>query len=238
VEVILIDDGSKDKSYKIAKKYYFKIIKQNHLGPGVARNRGARMARGKILCFLDADMKYDKNYIEKLISPVLKGKAVGAFNYELVANKDNIWSTCFSINSDLSPGERTHQKDVKESDIFRAILKSEFKKSGGFNSELGYVDDKSIAVALGKKSVFAKDAISYHYNPESLSEVFFSSRWIGRSLYYPRNLENFLRFSFFNSIRNSIKKISKGAPLEFILFKLTYDFGLIVGMFTNKENAK
>ncbi len=231
LETILIDDGSKDNSLKIAKKYKFKILRQKHQGPGVARNKGARVAKGSILCFMDADMKYDKDYIKRLIGPIIKKQAIGTFNLEFVANKEKIWSSCFSINSDLPPGERTHERNAKESDIFRAILKSEFEKSGGFNPSLGYVDDKSISTSLGKKSTLSEGAISHHYNPESLREVFLSSRWVGRSIYFKRDVQTLLRFSMMNSIRNAFKKISKGAPLAFLIFKIVYDLGLLSGVF-------
>ena len=230
-EVILIDDGSKDNSLSIVNKYGFKVIEQKHQGPGIARNKGVKVAKGEIFCFLDADMKYDKNYIGNLIRPIIKGEAIGTFSLEFVANKGNIWSACFSINSDLSPGERTHERSAKESDIFRAILKSEFEKSGGFSPSLGYADDKSISTSLGKKSTISEGAISYHYNPESLREVFLSSRWIGRSTYFKRDMQTLLRFSMMNSIRNAFKKIQKGAPFPFLIFKIVYDLGLLTGVF-------
>ena len=230
-EIILIDDGSNDKSVEIAKKYHVKFYTQKHQGPGVARNLGVKKAIGEILCFLDADMKYDREYIKKLISPIQNKKAIGTFNIEYVANKDNIWSKCWSINSDLLPGQRTGDERAKTSNIFRAILKSEFEKSGGFNSSLGYADDTSIADKLGKKSILAEGAIAYHYNPEHLLEIFYSARWIGRSIYFKRNIINLLRFSVFNSIRIISKKIINGAPIQFIVFKIIYDLGVFSGIF-------
>lgn len=60
-EVIVIDDGSKDKTLEILELYASKnkacvrCFHQGNKGPGAARNTGVRIAKGKYLYFLDAD---------------------------------------------------------------------------------------------------------------------------------------------------------------------------------------
>lgn len=65
-EVILIDDGSPDKSSAIAKKIVkndsrFIFLKKKNGGQGSARNMGIDYARGKYLAFIDSD-----DYVEPL----------------------------------------------------------------------------------------------------------------------------------------------------------------------------
>lgn len=57
VEVIVVDDGSTDNSYDIAKGFDDKItlISQQNQGACVARNMGLRAAKGRFIKFLDAD---------------------------------------------------------------------------------------------------------------------------------------------------------------------------------------
>ena len=60
IEVIFIDDGSVDDTAKICEaycdKYSFMFLhKQVNQGPGAARNKGIELAKGKYVCFLDAD---------------------------------------------------------------------------------------------------------------------------------------------------------------------------------------
>lgn len=239
-EIIVVDDGSTDKSREIAKKFDLLVLQQEHKGPGAARNLGAKKAKGDILIFADADMKYKKNYIEKLIEPIHKKTAVGTFvKEELVANSDNIWSRCWSINSGL-PIDRRLPITYKETEnAFRAIQKKYFEKSGGFDTDVGYNDDSTISKKLNIHAVNAPGAISYHYNPSTLSEVFESSRWIGRSTLFQPSTENFLRFSFLNSVRVALKFFLKDGPIHIFVFKIVYDMGVFIGIFfPSKTRAK
>ena len=58
-EVIVVDDGSTDRTSDIALRYGDKVqlIQKENGGPGSARNAGAAKARADILVFLDADDK-------------------------------------------------------------------------------------------------------------------------------------------------------------------------------------
>ena len=57
LEVIVVDDGSVDATAKIASYYNVRLLKlPRNAGPSAARNRGAEIARGPILFFLDADV--------------------------------------------------------------------------------------------------------------------------------------------------------------------------------------
>ena len=54
IELIAIDDGSKDKSLDILKKYAEKdkrvvVLTQKNAGPGEARNKGIRLAKGEYI---------------------------------------------------------------------------------------------------------------------------------------------------------------------------------------------
>ena len=120
--------------------------------------------------------------------------------------------------------------------VFRAILKSYFLKGKGFEINEGYVDDSSLSKKINKVAISAPGAICYHFNPSSLSEVFYSSRWIGRSLLFKRSIITFLRYTPLNSIRVGLKLIRRGAPNAFMQFKLVYDFGMFVGIFFNYGN--
>ena len=71
IEIICVDDGSKDESLKIIKSYQIndsriKIVQQKNLYAGVARNNGMKIAEGEYVIFLDADDFFDLTMIEKM----------------------------------------------------------------------------------------------------------------------------------------------------------------------------
>jgi glycosyltransferase involved in cell wall biosynthesis len=56
-EVIVVDDGSADQTVAVAERFPgpVAVLRQDHQGPGPARNRGAELARARLLAFTDAD---------------------------------------------------------------------------------------------------------------------------------------------------------------------------------------
>lgn len=71
-ELLAVDDGSEDETVQIildcAGKYMptpaqVRILSQRNSGPGAARNRGMREARGDLIAFLDADDLWSREYL-------------------------------------------------------------------------------------------------------------------------------------------------------------------------------
>lgn len=65
-EVIIVNDGTKDNSMEIAKKYPYKIVNQKNQGLSVARNTGVKHATGEYLIFLDSDDYIEKDLLKKI----------------------------------------------------------------------------------------------------------------------------------------------------------------------------
>lgn len=71
IEIILVDDGSKDNSGKIADEYAAKhenwqCIHQENKGLSGARNTGLEVAKGKYVSFIDPDDYIEPNMIEDM----------------------------------------------------------------------------------------------------------------------------------------------------------------------------
>lgn len=65
-EVIIVNDGTKDNSMEIAKKYPYKIVNQKNQGLSVARNTGVKQATGEYLIFIDSDDYIEKDLLKKI----------------------------------------------------------------------------------------------------------------------------------------------------------------------------
>ena len=71
VEVIVVDDASTDRSSEVAKGFADRGVRycyQDRAGIGPARNRGAELAQGDFIAFLDADDRWPEYKLERQLS--------------------------------------------------------------------------------------------------------------------------------------------------------------------------
>lgn len=71
LEIILVDDGSIDKSLEICNQLQkedcrIKVIHQENAGVSTARNTGIKAAEGEYILFVDSDDSISKEFIEKM----------------------------------------------------------------------------------------------------------------------------------------------------------------------------
>ena len=115
IEIIIIDDGSTDKTPFIIKDYAnqdkrIKVIAQTNQKQGAARNRGLEAASGEYIGFVDADDWVDLNYFEKLYETAKK------------YNSDIALATNIRIGS-----KKTKKRINIKYEIVSANLKERFK---------------------------------------------------------------------------------------------------------------
>jgi len=77
IEIIIVDDGSTDNSYSIAKKYEstnIHVYQQKNSGPGAARNKAFSLSCGDYIQYLDADDILDENKLKIQVEILNKNK--------------------------------------------------------------------------------------------------------------------------------------------------------------------
>ena len=75
LELILVDDGSKDKSGEICDEYCknderIRVIHKENGGSSSARNAGINVAKGKYLGFVDSDDYIEKDMYERMVEAI------------------------------------------------------------------------------------------------------------------------------------------------------------------------
>ena len=91
-EVLVVDDGSKDNSLALARKFEsdrVHIIPQENQGVSVARNTGIRNARGEFICFLDADDEWRPDYLATIDDLTVKYPESAIFVTAYAVNMGN-----------------------------------------------------------------------------------------------------------------------------------------------------
>ena len=93
LDVIVVDDGSTDDTYKTAKKFEKKgvrVFTKQNAGKGAALNFGLEKAKGELVATMDADSYLTKNTITELI-PFFEDKDVMAVTPAVKIKAGNSW---------------------------------------------------------------------------------------------------------------------------------------------------
>ena len=99
LEIILIDDGSTDKSGKICDRFEkkdnrIKVIHQKNAGVSSARNTGIDSADGLWIAFIDSDDWVEENYIKNLIENTSKDVDVVQCGYYRIVEEKKEQINC------------------------------------------------------------------------------------------------------------------------------------------------
>lgn len=93
-EIIVVNDGSKDKSASIVREYAdksdlkIKLIDQENKGVSAARNRGLKSAVGQYICFIDSDDMVAPNYLSDMLGAINSLDCeVAICNYSVVSER-------------------------------------------------------------------------------------------------------------------------------------------------------
>ena len=95
-EIIVVDDGSKDKTGEIARSVPgIKVFTQVHnQGKGKAVQRGIRESTGELILIQDADLEYDPNDYLALLSALKPGADAVYGSRTLGQFREHGWSIC------------------------------------------------------------------------------------------------------------------------------------------------
>ncbi len=219
LEIIVVDNHSSDESEVVAREFQARWLALDmNSGLGPALNRGAAVATGKALLFINNDMRFDPRFIAALLETLEADDRIFAtdatqFNWEgnsrehLSARLAKV-ETLSSVK--LVPGLYFYQREEPEpSPVFMGsaacmlVRRKLFEKLGGFDERLtlGYEDAEICwrAWMRGWKTVYVPEAICWHRVGSS-----------GRS-------REGMRMNFLGILRGRLVLASKLLPLRYAI---------------------
>jgi glycosyltransferase involved in cell wall biosynthesis len=94
-EIIVVDDGSTDKTRQLLRKVKSKNVKiffhDKNKGKGAAIRTGLSKATGDIITIQDADKEYNPGEFPKLLQPILKGKAMVVYGSRFIGRHHPVY---------------------------------------------------------------------------------------------------------------------------------------------------
>jgi len=186
IEVIVVDDGSTDKTAEIVKHYKnIKLIKGKHKGKSEALNRGVKQAIHNIIFAVDADTIIDKTTLKKLVQPFID-QNVGATNGSCIArNKNSLLGMFQNIEYYYNNLIRKSFSVLFNNGIwfygaFACYRKDILKKIGYFKKD-SMTEDADVALeiyAAGYKTINVHDAFGHVLVPSTIkSFIKQRTRW-------------------------------------------------------------
>jgi len=173
-EIILVNDGSKDRTGEIARQHpRVRLIETPNQGLSAARNIGLAEATGEIVAYTDADTRVDPDWLTFLVQPFLRSDVVGSGGPNVVPADDPPIAQCIA----RAPGGPTHvllddriAEHVPGCNM--AFRRDALLSIGGFNPiYLRAGDDVDVCWRLqarGWKIGFAASALVWHHHRASI----------------------------------------------------------------------
>lgn len=212
-EIIFVDDGSKDNTYKIITENFkdnplVKIYTKTNGGKAQALNFGISKASGEIMVCIDADTILHTEAVSRLIAPFVDEDVAAVAGNVKVGNKINTLTRWQSIEYTTSQNFDRLAFDFLNSitvipGAIGAFRGEALVEIGGFKTDT-LAEDCDLTLRLlraGYRVRSCNEALSYTEAPETL-EMFFKQRfrwsfgimqsfWKHRHLIFARRIPNF-----------------------------------------------
>jgi glycosyltransferase involved in cell wall biosynthesis len=145
IEIIVVDNGSTDRTREIAESYGAKVIRDDSKNVSGLRNLGVRESSGDIIAFVDADCVVSKDWLQKA-AVYFDDLNIAAWGSPPTIPKDATWvqKTWYIVRQ---KDAKIHDVDWLESmNLF--VRKEKFNSIGGFNESLVTCEDVDFSYRL------------------------------------------------------------------------------------------
>jgi GT2 family glycosyltransferase len=186
-EVIVVNDGSTDRTLEIAQRFsYCRIISQPNMGLSVARNVGAEAATGEIVAYTDSDCVADPDWLTYLVAKMENAQLVACGGPNFPPPENSLVPAAVAV----SPGGPTHvllSDDVAEhiAGCNMAFRRDVLLRMGGFDPIYRAAgDDVDICWRFqdaGYTIGFSAAAVVWHFRRNTVKAYIGQQRGYGKA---------------------------------------------------------
>lgn len=186
-EVIIVDDGSRDRTAEIAMNFpEFRLIRQPNKGLSIARNVGMQAARGDLVAYTDSDCVVDPHWLTLIVRAMGEGKFDGCGGPNYAPHEDQWMAACVAA----SPGAPCHVLTADDRAEHLAGCNMVFRKAallaiGGFDPQFTSAgDDVDVCWRMldaGFSLGFCPAAFVWHFRRNTVKAYYGQQRGYGRA---------------------------------------------------------
>lgn len=167
-QIIVVDDGSKDKTYEIASAYRpeIELIRAGHSGKAASLNKALKIAKGDLVAVIDADSSIHKDALNILKIEVEREKVVAATGVIKVKNRKKLICMWIHLEQLYNSLMRSLFSKINANIVTPGPLslyrKKELLDVNGFSTG-GFSEDIDVTIRLirkGYKVGFSEKAIA------------------------------------------------------------------------------
>ena len=161
LEILVINDGSKDKTQELVESYKDEriiLINKENGGVSSARNKGIEVATGEYITFIDSDDYVAHDYIETLLIPCQNGADISCSNYLMVDengvplnNRKNDFSEDFEITAQEIADDYFKWLDLGIVNFSARFFRRSVLGESRYSTELKWGEDGSFNIENFKK---------------------------------------------------------------------------------------
>jgi glycosyltransferase involved in cell wall biosynthesis len=165
-ELIVVDNGSDDHGPRIANELGARVLIVPGVHIGALRNRGAAVAHGDWLAFIDADIEMPADWLKLLLELEAQGDVLGL---DLDTPKQAPWFAEAWQRRGQRPGSRPLHRVQWLPSANLLMRRQWFKKVNGFDETLRTGEDKDFSLRLrdaGAQLLLVNESVALHWGYE------------------------------------------------------------------------
>lgn len=204
-EVLIINDGSEDKTVEVASKFPVRVIShKTNEGLGASRNKAIKNARNGFIAALDSDCVAEDDWLEKLMENFTQNDIAGGGG--------KVIETCNSISDQFRNAHMKQEWGAKRiinpeflfgsNTVFRKSVLEDFMYNRKYRTNYEDVDLSQRLMKRGFKLIYEPRAIVRHLRRDPITSVMKSSwAWTFHGFEEPDSVFDLMKRVKFNGYK-------------------------------------